>query len=469
MLEALRAQDPKVFINLTTSIWLSLWWLRWADTVFMGGADSGYLSSVPALAPRQSAISYRDSVIYDDFNAHQFQFPISSIMTHGIIKGRRNMLGGRQERIDDWIDEVVHYVSVGNMMVELYISPDALSAEELESLAAVLHWQKQEAHPLLDNSRLVLGDPAKREPYAYVHDSAAKSIVTLRNPFVDPQTVQLKVDRENGFDVFTGTRTVEYLYPYRSVQPGEVHYGDTLTFDLGAYEQRVLELAPRAKDSFAVEGIRFAAEKASGSNISLAVYAAAGSAQTFRVLGAGVQSVTANGQPATVAAGGEVKLEFAGTASELTYARPLLTVSRDAQGRTLRATETVDVPADFQEARLAFLVEPEREMRNVTAEAHDGGKAVTPAIENGGRAAWHWISMELTPGKHQVDLTVRVPSSPGELKVSAWLLSKRQLAKKELKIGFKPGTAAGVIASNLLPDQTPVERQTALLLRSVIP
>jgi hypothetical protein len=261
---------------------------------------------------------------------------------------------------------------------------------------------------------------------------------------------------------------VEYLYPYRSVQPGEVHYGGTLTFDLGAYEQRVLELAPRAKDCFAVEGIRFAAEKASGSNISLAVYAPAGSAQTFRVSGAGVQSVVADGQPAA-SSGGEVKLEFAGTSSELTYARPLLTVSRDAQGRTLRATETVDVPADFQEARLAFLIEPEREMRNVTAEAHDGGRAVTPAIENGGRGAWHWISMELTPGKHQLDLTVRVPSSPGELKVSAWLLSKRQLAKKELKIGFKPGTAAGVIAPNLLPDQTPFERQTALLLRSVIP
>ena len=59
MLEKLRAQDPKVFLNITTSIWLSPWWLRWADTVWMGGDDSGYLPSVPTLAPRQSAVSYQ--------------------------------------------------------------------------------------------------------------------------------------------------------------------------------------------------------------------------------------------------------------------------------------------------------------------------------------------------------------------------------------------------------------------------
>ena len=67
LLKRLRAQDPKVFLNITTSIWLSPWWLRYADTVWMGGEDSGYLPSVPTMAQRQSAISYRDSVLYDDF------------------------------------------------------------------------------------------------------------------------------------------------------------------------------------------------------------------------------------------------------------------------------------------------------------------------------------------------------------------------------------------------------------------
>ena len=184
MLGKLRAQDPQVFLNITTSIWLSPWWLRFADTVWMGGADSGYLPSVPTLAPRQSAVSYRDSVLYDDFVTHQAQFPISSLMTHGIIKGKANMLGGEKEVLEDWRDEVVHYYSVGNMMYELYISPDILSPDEMDTLGNVTKWATANAHPLLDNSTMVLGDPAQREPYGYVHSGAEKSIVTLRNPFV---------------------------------------------------------------------------------------------------------------------------------------------------------------------------------------------------------------------------------------------------------------------------------------------
>ena len=218
MLRKLRAQDPKVFLNITTSIWLSPWWLRYADTVWMGGADSGYLPSVPTLAQRQSAVSYRDSVLYNDFVTQRAQFPISSLMTHGIIKGQANMLGGDKELIEDFRDEVVHYYSVGNMMYELYISPNILSAEEMDTLGNTTKWAMANAHPLLDNSTMVLGDPAQREPYGYVHSSPEKSIVTLRNPFVRPRTVKLKIDEQNGFRKTEGPQVLEVEYPYRKVE-----------------------------------------------------------------------------------------------------------------------------------------------------------------------------------------------------------------------------------------------------------
>ncbi len=169
LLKKLRQQKPDVFLNITTGIWLSPWWLQYADTVWMGGEDSGYLSSLPTLSPRQSALSYRDSVLYDDFVRNQLQFPISSIMTHGIIRGKFNMLGGEKESMADWRDELVHYVSVGNMMVELYITPELLNDAEWDALAATLHWAQANEHPLLDNSTMILGDPARREPYGFVH------------------------------------------------------------------------------------------------------------------------------------------------------------------------------------------------------------------------------------------------------------------------------------------------------------
>ena len=177
LLGKLRAQDPKVFLNITTSIWLS----PVVAEVCRYRVDGRRGFRLPAVraharpsARAPSAIAIRCST--SDFVTHKTQFPISSLMTHGIIKGKANMLGGEKESIEDFRDEVVHYYSVGNMMYELYISPEILSSGEMEVLGNVTKWAVANAHPLLDNSTMVGGDPAQREPYGYVHSNAEKSI-----------------------------------------------------------------------------------------------------------------------------------------------------------------------------------------------------------------------------------------------------------------------------------------------------
>jgi hypothetical protein len=421
MLGKLRAQDPQVFLNITTSIWLSPWWLRFADTVWMGGADSGYLPSVPTLAPRQSAVSYRDSVLYDDFVTHQAQFPISSLMTHGIIKGKANMLGGEKEVLEDWRDEVVHYYSVGNMMYELYISPDILSPDEMDTLGNVTKWATANAHPLLDNSTMVLGDPAQREPYGYVHSGAEKSIVTLRNPFVRPRTVKLKIEEHNGFVPTQGAQVLEIQYPYREIQSGSVHSGDTLTFDLGAYEQLVFELRPAAATDTALTGVRYSVQ----GNTVLA-YDASQTAET----------------PTLTAA-------------------PLRAEGVAGAARTIHAAATIQVSAGYREARVAFLLEPDQEIRRVTAEARDGATPLPLSTENGGRGNWHWFYANLAPGKHTIDFTFHVPASPGGVRVSGWLLTRRTLPSHELHPGAVP-------APSLLPAISDVQRGTYALLEEFI-
>ena len=423
MLGKLRANDPKVFLNITTSIWLSPWWLRYADTVWMGGSDSGYLPSVPALAPRQSAVSYKDSVLYDDFVTHQAQFPISSLMTHGIIKGKYNMLGGDRESLDDFRDEVVHYYSVGNMMYELYISPDMLSADEMDALGNTTKWAIANAHPLLDNSTMVLGDPAKREPYGYVHSSPEKSIVTLRNPFVAPRTVRLKIDEENGFRKTEGTQVLEVQYPYRAVT-AVVKFGDTVAFDLGAYEQLLFELRPDAEAP--VDG-RFSVE---GSTIR--TYSPAASA-------------------AIAFSAGSLRVEGAAGAA-----------------RTLRISTTVDVPAGYREAKLAFLLEPEREIRGVTATAVDGGQPLALTVETGGanRGAWHWFYANLPPGKHAIDLTMRIPAAPGSAHITGWLLTRRELTAREVHLA--PSAGKTLPPPSLLPAESNIERGTYALFEETI-
>lgn len=418
MLKSLRAQDSRVFLNITTSIWLSPWWLRYADTVWMGGADSGYLPSVPTLAPRQSAVSYRDSVLYSDFVTHQAQFPISSLMTHGIIKGKYNMLGGNKERIDDFRDEVVHYYSVGNMMYELYISPDILSPEEVDALGNTTKWAEENAHPLLDNSTLVLGDPAQREPYGYVHSSAAKTIVMLRNPFVRPRSVKLALTAENGFQKTDEPMVVETIYPYREDRTGTVKFGQTLDFDLGAYEQKVIEMEPASSARFRMEGARYAAIE--GRN-AVRVY-----------------TKTAK-------------------AADATFSAPDV----ETAGRAVSAAVTVRVPTEFEQARLAVLFEPAQEARGAKAEATDNGKPAAVATENGGRGVWHWFWVDLTPGAHELKLTIQVPAGPAGGHISGWLLGNERLTAREVPVAAAP-------PRDLLPVTTQFDRKTYELFESTV-
>ena len=416
ILRRVRAQDSSVFINATTSIWLSPWWLRYADTVWMGGEDSGYLPSVPTMAQRQSAISYRDSVLYDDFVTHKAQFPINSLMTHGIIKGKANMLGGTKEAIEDWRDEVVHYYSVGNMMYELYISPDILSPEEMDTLGNVTKWAEANAHPLLDNSTMVGGDPAKREAYGYVHSIPAKSIAMLRNPFVRPQTVKLKVDEQNGFARFEGAQELEMQYPYREVQSVAVKFGETLTFDLGSYEEIVFELHPASGDASNMLGSRFTSD---GSRMN---FYSAPSAAAERL----------NVSPAVVRADSD----------------------------SLQLNATVEIPSGYRQARLAILVEPEQVNRTLKADATDTGAPLTIATEDG-KGVWYWYYADLAPGKHAVDLTVH-----GRVRgrVSAWLLTRRGMTGTFMNM--RPAPA--VQPASLLPAQSNIERGTQLLLEETI-
>ena len=349
-------------------------------------------------------------------------------MTHGIIKGKHNMLGGDRENLDDWKDELVHYYSIGNMMYELYVSPDILSPEEMDALGKATRWAMANSHPLLDNSTMVLGDPAGREPYGYVHSSAAKSIVMLRNPFVRPRTVRLDLDESQGFERTQGPLAVEIEYPYREMRPGTVSWGDRLAFDLGAYEEIVAELRPAAGPA------RIAAAHCDGSR----VYAPEGSTRT---------------------------VEVDGVARELHFGRAVAPSELVFSPAALTATSTValyrDGAGDLPGSRLAFLIEPERPMKGVTADAVDYGRPLPLSLQNGGGTAWHWFWANLAPGRHSLEVRFHLPASPGGAHLSGWLLTKRALASREVRL-------ASPLEPNLLPASSEIERSTHALIEATI-
>jgi hypothetical protein len=243
VLQKLREVKPDLFIDITVGTWLSPWWLFYADAVWMTGADYGHAEDVPAISERDQSITFRDYTLYKIFRDEQLQFPLSHIMTHGIIKGRLNYLGGMNESFRDWQNECVIYFGRGVKMWELYLSPDVLSQEDWDFLAAMMKWGLHN-DAVLQNTRYIGGDPYRREIYGYFHEGRDESLLVLRNPFVAPADITLEAGKLflNPAD---GEYVIEQIYPNHIFSREFLSASSPVNQSLQGYETRALRLIPR--------------------------------------------------------------------------------------------------------------------------------------------------------------------------------------------------------------------------------
>jgi hypothetical protein len=246
VLKAIKAEDRRVFLNITTSIWLSPWWLEYSDVVFMGGLDYGFLNNVPALTEREKAITYRDKVFYDNFRKYAYQFPQNSLMTIGIIKGTLGHEGGLGETLASFTNNAIMNYSRGVMMTELYLSPSIITDPEWRALGGVMKWGQTNAGVLLHDTRFIGGDPAERSIYGYAHFREGRGIVTLRNPVIESQTYKLALGESSGVMDRSRTYRARVIYPFTANLPGEYRYGDAPTFTLEGFEVQVIEFSADA-------------------------------------------------------------------------------------------------------------------------------------------------------------------------------------------------------------------------------
>ncbi|MGD9344602.1 MAG: alpha-galactosidase [Candidatus Aminicenantes bacterium] len=237
-----READPDVFLNITSGTWLSPWWLKYANTIWMQGSDYGY-ANVPSISQRDRAMTYRDTVLYDDLVGKRFWFPIANLMTHGIIKGHLQKLGGEAEPLEKFTDNALLYFARGISMGELYISPDLLTDEEWDALAMSVQWAK-DRFSILDSTEMVGGNPEERNPYGYAHFEGKRGIIAARNPFMEPKTLKLFLSPALGLDPGAEELVVDKIYPIRYVSPELVRAGAALEFPLEGYETAVYEIYP---------------------------------------------------------------------------------------------------------------------------------------------------------------------------------------------------------------------------------
>jgi hypothetical protein len=172
-------------------------------------ADFGYNKQVVAYEPRDWAMTYRDSALYQNLHGDRSQFPVSAIMTIGIIDGKRNRLGGQNEPLDRWANNVMVNVGRGSMLTELYITPDLLSAQQWDILAGALKWQHQYVEQMATGCMLPV-DPRWEDVYGYVHLNHDGGFVCLRNAGIVARHASVALP-ELGGAFFDAIR----VYPWR--------------------------------------------------------------------------------------------------------------------------------------------------------------------------------------------------------------------------------------------------------------
>jgi len=213
----LRQARPDVFINITSGMWTSPFWLWYGDSVWRSGRDWG---TYGAGSQRQQQVTYRDNETYQNVVKRSPLHPLNALMTQGVMFGKYGL-----PKEADYLTEDIHaFFASGTDCQELYITPALMSSKAWDVLAEAAKWSRDNSDVLVD-THWVGGDPAKGEiygwaswrghPFDYAQDRlaldpyhrqdaggtqgrdglATKGILSFRNPSDKPGKITIDIGK----------------------------------------------------------------------------------------------------------------------------------------------------------------------------------------------------------------------------------------------------------------------------------
>jgi len=174
LMRYMKSLNPDVFLNYTSSMNMSPWWLMHCDCIWFGGGDVSLKGRGTA---RERAITGRDHQMAKNA-ANKLQFPHNSIMTHGMVKGNFSLK--HPCTIEEWEHYILMYFARGTTMWELYFTPELLADPEWAFVAKTMKWARANNDVLTASTRLILGNVIKEEPYGYAHTKGDRCIAFIR-------------------------------------------------------------------------------------------------------------------------------------------------------------------------------------------------------------------------------------------------------------------------------------------------
>lgn len=240
-----RAENPDVYLNVTNWIWFSPWWLVQADALWMLAGDDGFNTNWPELSGRAMSSTDRDTYIWRMWGDPRERplVPISSLMTHGIIRNAEGRMAKPGDTLADWTDHVVMHYGRGVALKEWYITPTALSADDWRALTRMHRYSERRAAAFV-RSAFVGGRPDEGRVYGYAGWNEEEGVLVTRNPSPQAQVLRVPIGEETLYRGRSrGPFRTRVLYPYRGDGPAAAAEAP-LELVVPGYATMVVEIAP---------------------------------------------------------------------------------------------------------------------------------------------------------------------------------------------------------------------------------
>jgi len=436
---AVRSINPNMYLNITSGTWLSPWWVKYANQIWMDGGDYGY-ADVPSISARDAAITYRDFVLYEDFKIKDLWFPVANLMTHGIIKGNLEKLGGETEPLDKFTTEAVLYFARGVSMYELYISPDLLTDAEWSAMSKAILWAK-DRFSILQQGEMIGGDPRKRDTYGYIHFNGSRGIIAARNPYINQSKLKVELNPAYGIDPRAVQLVVEKVFPNRWVSPKLYKAGDQFDIPLEGYEAAVYEVYPISETDVPLIGGMVYDTFLKGGNLWENIYKTTGEIKLLNP--ETIKSISISGKKILPA---DVEKEI----GLLKQNEPAYSVKAEANNIAGNIKFQFTLPEASQNAHVAILLQPsdetpaQKEKPSVGVMIND--KDVQVKLENKDELV-SWYTVKVDKGENRFEIKVTLPKELKMWKGKAivWLIDEYKQSSNQITFELNKPSAERIM------------------------
>jgi hypothetical protein len=250
-LDGARAEDAELFLEGTfASPYPSPFFLFHIDSMMSSYGDDSPNGQIPSVSYREAVTSARDFA-----NLHAAAFLPSP-------PAGNEVLGVIHQNDDDFLNDGVMVLGRGHQLVPNYVNPTDMVPARWKQLVELHTWGRENAAllaptvPIMPSSWRDSPPPTwgdnlagllPREPYGYVHYVSGELLVTLRNPWMPSQSIDIDLGEYVVADQcpwVAGSMTLVSLYPEARVYAAKMSCGATVQIPLAPFETVVLRAYP---------------------------------------------------------------------------------------------------------------------------------------------------------------------------------------------------------------------------------